>query len=206
MRIIIGLGNPGKEYQNTRHNIGFRVLDKLVEHPDLTPVGESLKFHLKENFNAEIAETQIDGEKIIIIKPQTYMNESGIAVSKIAQFYKIEIQDIWVVSDDLDMPIGTIRIRLEGTSGGHNGLNSIIKHLSSEKFSRVRLGIGQATQLDMKEFDNYQPGLEAKEFVLSPFDEREEAMMKKTVEKAAEIIIEALKTNEGLSAHTVEVE
>jgi PTH1 family peptidyl-tRNA hydrolase len=146
------------------------------------------------------------------------MNDSGRAVQAIRHFYKIEAKDVWVACDDIDLPVGMIRVRLEGSSGGHNGLKSIIEALSTEQFARVRLGIGQTTGQNQKEFENYisedrnsaersshQPSVEAKQFVLSPFGEREAEIVKKAIEKAAEIIIDALGKKEGLEGHTYEV-
>jgi len=205
MKIIIGLGNPGKQYVNTRHNIGFRVIDEIVRQSELVTIGEELKFHQNDDFNALVAQTNHKGEKILLVKPQTFMNNSGECVAKIARFYKVKPQDIWVISDDIDLPLGSIRVRLSGSSGGHNGIESIIKNLSTEDIARIRVGVAQVDQTGMKSFDNYTPSLEAKEFVLSPFSERDLAIANRAIELASRIVIEAIETEEGLMAHTSQV-
>lgn len=135
MKIIVGLGNPGNEYAKTRHNVGFMLVDALAEH---------LNINLwKDKFNAQIAEGRIGTEKILLVKPQTYMNNSGEAVGPLMRWYKVTPEDIIVAHDDMDIPAGTIRIRKKGSSGGHNGIKSLIAHLGSENFPRVRLGVGR---------------------------------------------------------------
>lgn len=133
MKVVIGLGNPGKQYENTRHNIGFMAIDKLMR-----------KYSLDEKikFQAFFAETNIKGEKVIFLKPQTFMNLSGNSVIEIVNFYKLDpTEDIIVVYDDMDLPFGQLRIKPKGSSGGHNGVKSIISHVG-ENFIRVRCGIG----------------------------------------------------------------
>lgn len=126
MRLIIGLGNPGKEYQKTRHNIGFKALDKIAK-----------DFKIQKKLSAEIAKKN----NIIYAKPLTYMNESGLAIKRISQFYKIKFSDILIIHDDKDLPLGKIRIRRDGSAGGHNGIKSIIEQLGTNKFNRLRIGI-----------------------------------------------------------------
>jgi PTH1 family peptidyl-tRNA hydrolase len=126
MKLIVGLGNPGQEYKNTRHNVGFMVIDKLADN-----------FKLNKKFTAAITRKN----NIIYAKPLTFMNESGSAVKKIAQYYKIKPQDILIIHDDKDLPLGKIRIKKDGSAGGHNGIKSIIAHLGSENFNRLRIGI-----------------------------------------------------------------
>ena len=135
MKLIVGLGNPGAKYQQTRHNLGFMVLDKLGE--KLTPV-EKTFWQESKKFNALLLKT----EKAILMKPQTFMNASGIAVAKVANFYKIKPQDIWIIHDEVDLPLGKTRIRLGGGTAGHRGIESIIKQLGHDQFIRFRLGIG----------------------------------------------------------------
>ncbi len=133
MKLIVGLGNIGKEYENTRHNIGFMVVDELARR-----LGFSFG---KEDRNAYSAEYRAP-EKIIIIKPTTYMNLSGIAVGQYANFYHIDPEDIAVIQDDMDMPVGQLRIRRKGSAGGHNGLKSINEHLGTEEYPHFKIGIG----------------------------------------------------------------
>lgn len=138
MKLIVGLGNPDKKYENTRHNVGFMCLDKYLKIRDI-----DLKF--KEKFNSLYLETNINGEKVIFVKPLTYMNNSGEAVRKFRDFYKIDSNDILVISDDLDLDLGKFRLRYNGSSGGHNGLKSIINYLNTDEFKRLRIGIGKNT-------------------------------------------------------------
>ena len=134
MKLIVGLGNPGSEYEHTRHNMGFDVLELLARRFSVSLWKDSMK--------AEIASVSVGGEKIWLAKPQTYMNCSGEAVGEIARYYKIDASDIWIVCDDLDLPPGHVRIRKKGSAGGHNGLKSIISHLGTEEFLRFRIGVG----------------------------------------------------------------
>lgn len=136
MKMIVGLGNPGSEYAQTRHNVGFMLVDKLAS---------DLKVDVtKKKFNALIGESQIKGEKIILVKPQTYMNLSGEAVGALARWYKISPVDIVVIYDDMDLPLGKLRLRAFGGAGGHNGMKSLISVLGTEKFPRMRIGIGRS--------------------------------------------------------------
>lgn len=133
--LIVGLGNPGREYENTRHNVGFGVLDELARR-------YGLAFGKKER-KAVVATGIIQGRKVILAKPQTFMNLSGEAVRALADFYKVEIERILIVSDDLDIPLGTLRLRKEGSAGGQRGLKSVIQHLGTQSFNRLRFGIGR---------------------------------------------------------------
>ncbi len=134
MKLIAGLGNPGGEYEHTRHNMGFDVIDELARRWSVSD--------WKKDMQAEIASVTKYGQKILLVKPLTYMNLSGDAVSAIAAYYKIDISDIYIICDDLDLPPGKIRIRKKGSAGGHNGIKSLISRLHSEEFVRFRIGIG----------------------------------------------------------------
>lgn len=134
MIIIAGLGNPGAEYEHTRHNIGFDVVDELARR-----WGISL---WKEDMNAKIASVTRAGEKVLLVKPLTYMNNSGEAVGAIARYYKVPVENVYIICDDLDLPPGKTRIRMKGASGGHNGIKSLIAHLGTEEFPRFRIGVG----------------------------------------------------------------
>ena len=133
MKLIVGLGNIGREYENTRHNIGFMVVDELAKRLGVT--------FGKEDRSAYCAEYRAP-EKILIIKPTTYMNLSGIAVGAYANFYHIDPEDIAVIQDDMDLPVGHLRIRRKGSAGGHNGIKSITEHLGTEEYPRFKIGIG----------------------------------------------------------------
>lgn len=141
MKLIVGLGNPGKEYDNTRHNVGFMCIDTFLD---------SLNVNIdsgKEKFQGIYYKLNYMGEDFLIIKPTTYMNLSGNAVKEIMNFYKISIDDVIVVHDDVDLPVGYIRIRENGASGGHNGIKSIIQCLGSENFKRIRVGIDKGEDM-----------------------------------------------------------
>lgn len=133
--MIAGLGNPGAEYAQTKHNVGFMLVDALAER-----LGAS---NWKMKQDALLAEARIASEKVLLVKPMTYMNESGRAIGPLLSWYKLAPEDLIVVHDDLDIPAGSIRIRKKGSAGGHNGIKSILYHVQAETFSRVRIGIGR---------------------------------------------------------------
>ncbi len=135
MKLVAGLGNPGKEYSWTPHNVGFHFLDFLVEHLDITS--------FQSKFNSKICSKLIGGESCLFIKPHTYMNKSGESVAEFVNFYKIPLEKIVIISDDIDLPSGKVRFRVEGGHGGHNGLRSIIKSLGNDNFHRIRFGVGR---------------------------------------------------------------
>ena len=136
MKLIAGLGNPGKEYQNTRHNSGFMAIDLLADR-----LGVSISTN---KFNALIAQTRIEGQPVLLMKPLTYMNESGSALSQAVSFYRIEPQDILVLHDDMDLPVGSVRIRKKGSAGGQKGMKSIISCLKTDEIARIRIGVGHS--------------------------------------------------------------
>ena len=132
--LVVGLGNPGSQYENTRHNAGFAVIDALADRGDF-PV-QRLKFHALTNT------ATVGGQGVLVMKPVTYMNLSGQAVGEAAHFYKISPDHVLVISDDVDLPLGKLRIRKGGSAGGHNGLKSIIQHLGTDQFPRLKVGVG----------------------------------------------------------------
>lgn len=130
MKLVVGLGNPGDKYAKTRHNIGFEVINKLQK--DLNIIGE------KDKFQGLLSEKNIDGEKVLFLKPQTFMNLSGNSIAAVINFYKIDVKnDMIVIYDDMDLPVGKLRVKEKGSSGGHNGIKSIISHLGDE-FLRIK--------------------------------------------------------------------
>ena len=135
MKLIVGLGNPGKEYEMTRHNSGFCVLDAIADacHVEVN----------QKKFKALVANTRIGRETVLLMKPQTYMNLSGEAVQEAMHFYKLTPEDLLVIYDDLDLPIGKIRLRPKGSAGGQNGMKNIIQHIKTQEFDRIRVGIGK---------------------------------------------------------------
>ncbi len=138
--LVVGLGNPGAKYESTRHNMGFLVVDKLAQN-------EKLKFN-KLRFKAWTATWEVGGEKVLLMKPQTYMNLSGEAVGQAARFYKIPADHVLVISDDISLPAGKLRIRAGGSAGGHNGLKNIIQHLGTDRFPRIKVGVGSPQQAE----------------------------------------------------------
>lgn len=135
MKIIAGLGNPGAEYAKTKHNVGFMLMDAFAVHLNAAS--------WREDFHSLVTEIRIGGEKVFLVKPLTYMNNSGEALGPMLSYYKLDTEDLVVAHDDMDIPAGTVRIRKKGSSGGHNGIKSIIAHVGSENFARVRIGIGR---------------------------------------------------------------
>ncbi|HIS18436.1 MAG TPA: aminoacyl-tRNA hydrolase [Candidatus Coprovivens excrementavium] len=141
MKLIIGLGNPGKDYQNTRHNVGFLILDNYLGNVDW-----------KEKFNALYFEKRINNEKVIFVKPLTFMNLSGNAVVKYVNYYNVNIDDILVIQDDLDLPFSTYKLKKNSSAGGHNGIKSIINCLCSQDFLRLKIGVSNNKSIDTKDY------------------------------------------------------
>lgn len=183
MKLIVGLGNPGGKFTYTRHNIGFMVVERLVK--DRLSLLPSLKAWKKvENLMSEVCKT----DDFIAIKPQTYMNLAGLAVTKCANFYKIDSSDILVIHDDIDLPLGKIRIRSGGASAGHHGIDSIIKNLGTSNFMRLRIGIGRG-KLDKPRGESHNlHRREVEKFVVSPFRDNEGGEVKKLIKNAVEAI------------------
>lgn len=174
MYLIVGLGNPEEEYSKTRHNMGFNTIDK---------VAKQYKMQInKKKFQGLYESGIIEGQKVILIKPQTYMNLSGNCVKEIVDFYKIEKEDILIIYDEMDIEPGKIKIRKKGGPGGHNGLKSIIEKLGTEEFSRIRIGIGRPTHEQDKV--NY---------VIGAIPKEEISKLQEGVEKAKDAVIEILK-------------
>jgi len=167
MKWFVGLGNPGKEYENTRHNIGWMALDEAARRWGITNSQSKCK--------GLISEGMVNGEKVVLIKPMTFMNLSGECVRAYLDYYKPNLSDLIVVYDDMDTALGSVRLRMKGSAGGHNGIRSLIAHLGTEQFNRIRLGISRPA-----------PGTEIVHYVLSPFRKDEQEALKLTVEKAAD--------------------
>lgn len=195
MKLIVGLGNPGDKYIFTRHNIGFMVIERLVK--DRLSLLRSLKAWKKEEkFLSEVCKTPASpqgGDDFIAIKPQTYMNLAGLAVVKIANFYKIDASNIWVIHDDIDLPLGKIRMRKGGASAGHHGIDSIIKNLGTSDFMRFRLGIGRGKLDKPHTADHNLHRREVEKFVVSLFKEGEASEVKHLIKNSSEALDLALK-------------
>lgn len=170
MYIIVGLGNPKKEYDNTRHNIGFDVIDALAED---NRIGMTEKKH-----KAIIGKGIVGGQKVILVKPQTYMNLSGESVRELIDYYKVdETEELIVISDDISLDVGQLRIRKKGSAGGHNGLKNIIMHLGHDTFQRVKMGVGEKP----KHFD-------LADYVLGHFSKEERIVMNDSIKDACKAI------------------
>ena len=162
--LVVGLGNPGAKYESTRHNMGFLVVDKLAQN-------EKLKFN-KLRFKAWTAAWEVGGEKVLLMKPQTYMNLSGEAVGQAARFYKIPADHVLVISDDIALPAGKLRIRAGGSAGGHNGLKNIIQHLGTDRFPRIKVGVGMPPQAayDIADWVTGKPMGEEQKVIIEALD------------------------------------
>lgn len=165
MKCIVGLGNPGFKYRKTRHNIGFMVVDHIAKEN-----GWKLS---KSGFESHYTEEHWNGEKVILLKPQTYMNLSGNAVKKVVDYYDIDPQDIVVIYDDLDLPTGRIRLRQKGGHGGHNGIRNIIDQLGTKEFNRIRFGIGRP-----------ETDLPVVDYVLGKFSKAERPDVEEAIERS----------------------
>jgi PTH1 family peptidyl-tRNA hydrolase len=173
-RVIAGLGNPGREYAHSRHNVGFQIVDRLAEK-------YGLKFSKIMN-RAITAVGEIEGQKVVLVKPQTFMNESGASIGPILKFYKTDPIGLLVIYDDLDLPLAQLRMRKFGGTGGHNGMKSIIARVGAETFPRLRVGIGRP------------PGrMEPMAYVLQPFTKGELALMELAYDRAVDGIVRWLK-------------
>jgi len=172
MKLIVGLGNPGIEYEKTRHNTGFLLIDRFCE-----------KINLKLDKNkckAIYGIYRYKGDKIIVAKPQTYMNLSGISVSSLMKFYDIDVKDLIVVHDDLDLPVGKLRLRMKGSSGGQKGMGNIIEQLKTQDINRIRVGISNDRNADTKDY------------VLGRFSKEDEKILNEALDKGSDALIYAL--------------
>lgn len=175
MYLIVGLGNPGEQYANTRHNMGFCTINKL---------GEKYNISLdKSKFNAIYGKGELEGEKVILVKPQTYMNLSGEAIKKFVDYYKIENDKIIIIYDDMDVEMGNIRIRKQGSSGNHNGMKSVINMLETEKIPRIRIGISKPEKT-----------VDSIDYVIGKVSKEEIKKLEPGIQKAEEAIIEIMKS------------
>ena len=175
--LIVGLGNPGREYEYTRHNAGFLTLDRIA-------VEQNIEIK-KLKYKALLGDTVIGGHRCLLVKPQTFMNNSGEAVRDIANFYKIPPEKIIVIFDDISLPCGKLRIRRKGTDGGHNGIKSIIYHLNSDNFPRIKVGIGAKPHPDYNLAD----------WVLSTFSKDDMELLMQAIQKSCDVLPDILDGN-----------
>ena len=180
MYIIAGLGNPGKEYENTRHNVGFHVIDALADKYNISV--------LELKHKAMTGRGYINGQKVVLVKPLTYMNLSGESLRPVTDYYKIDPEEeLIVISDDISLPPGQLRVRKKGSAGGHNGLKNIIKMLGTENFKRIRMGVGEKPK-----------GYDLADWVLGHFNKEEKAAVEEAAEKAVKAVEMIL--NDGIDA------
>lgn len=168
--LVVGLGNPDKKYLNTRHNAGFIAVDEIA-----ASLGTAID---KKKFDALVADVTLAGERVLLMKPQTYMNLSGVAVEKAASFYKIPPEHVIVLFDDISLDVGRVRIRRKGSAGGHNGIRSIIDYLQSDNFPRVKIGVGERPN----------PNYDLADWVLSTFKEDEKKAIREVASHCREIV------------------
>lgn len=174
MKLIVGLGNPDKKYEDTRHNLGFMAVKNICQETDGL-------WQLKPSKKSKICHTKLTGQDVILLQPQTYMNESGKSVKEIISFYKIATEDIWVIHDDLDLLVGQARLSKNSTAAGHRGVQSIIDNLGTKDFYRFRIGIGRP--MDQKPVEDY---------VLEKFTINEEVLIKEVINKTVKLIINSV--------------
>ena len=167
MKCVIGLGNPGKKYDNTRHNIGFMAVDHMADMLGIEMANKKFKCLIGVGYHK--------GEKVMLVKTQTFMNLSGEGVRPLLDYYKVAVDDILVLYDDLDLPVGRLRLRKKGSGGGHNGINSLNQHLGTEKYKRIRIGI-----------DRPAPGASIPGYVLARFPKSEQPLIEKVVTRTSE--------------------
>lgn len=192
MKLLVGLGNPGEKYAHTRHNLGFLVLNEFVKKMDgggWKIEVEDRDWKVEEKFKAEVLKVNDErltmNDKLILAKPLTYMNNSGLAVKLLTTYYKIQNTDLIVIHDDLDLALGKIKIRLGGAAAGHHGVESIISALGTDQFIRVRLGIGNIkTQLGERKKEH----INAEKFVLEPFMPGEKSKLKQMLKKSTQAL------------------
>ncbi|HUQ84705.1 MAG TPA: aminoacyl-tRNA hydrolase [Candidatus Limnocylindrales bacterium] len=192
MKLIVGLGNPGEQYESTRHNLGFTVIEHFLK--DITSAKKAV-WSANSKLKSDIVVLDWEGkkgaaEKIILAKPQTFMNNSGMAVNLILKFYKIKPEDLWVVYDELDLPVGSLKIRFGGAAAGHHGVESIMEKLATDKFWRFRMGIGASH--DKEHVISKQNIKKAKEFVLSPFGTGDKGKIRELVKHGSDALESAL--------------
>jgi peptidyl-tRNA hydrolase, PTH1 family len=166
MKVIVGLGNPGRKYEVTRHNIGFITVDHIADELDIDVT--------RMKWKGLLGEGRVQGEKVILFKPQTYMNKSGEAVRELIDFYDVPLTDVLFIYDDLDLPSGKIKLRMKGSAGGHNGVKSLIQHLGTKELRRIKMGVGRPDSGDVVSY------------VLGPFPGEEQEAVRAMISKAVQ--------------------
>lgn len=187
IKLVVGLGNPGKEYNNTRHNMGFSVIDEIAKKLEV--------YKYKERDGALYFDTFIDMARVIFLKPQKYINLSGDVIIKFKNYLDIDINDILIISDDLDLPVGAIKLKEKGSSGGHNGLKNIEENLGTKEYKRIKIGISNNKNIDTKDY------------VLSKISKEDKKVLDKVVDNVSNIVLESFHTpfNELMSKYNVRI-
>lgn len=187
IKLVVGLGNPGRQYENTRHNMGFKVLDEIANRLEI--------FKWKEKDGALYFDCHLDMCKVLFIKPQKYINLSGDVMIKFVKFLDIKLEDILVISDDLDLPVGALKIKEKGSSGGHNGLKNIETVLGTNEYKRIKIGISNNKNIDTKDY------------VLGNLDSTEKRKIAPVIEKAADAVLESIghPFNEVMSKYNIKI-
>lgn len=187
MKLVVGLGNPGEKYESTRHNLGFMIVEHFLK--DFQSAKNTV-WEKSPKFKSEISQIEWQPrhgtlEKVVLAKPQTYMNNSGLAVKIVTDFYKISADNVWVVHDDIDLPLGYMKIRFGGSAAGHHGVESIMEHLGTDKFWRFRMGIGQPrTRDDSRDYQMKN----AEDYVLGNFAGQERGKLKDLIKRGTQAI------------------
>lgn len=169
MKVVVGLGNPGSRYRGTRHNVGFAVVEALGGSPKASG--------FQERFQAQVAEVREDADKVLLVKPETFMNLSGRCVRQVVDFYQVPLEDLLVVCDDFNLPLGQIRTRAKGTHGGHNGLRDIQQHVGTTAYARLRIGVGAPAEGD------------AVDYVLGRFRPTERPIIDEAIQTAVQAVV-----------------
>ncbi len=187
MKLIVGLGNPGEKYENTRHNLGFQVVEHFLKD---THSAKSSVWSKSAKLKSDFATFEFKTEKVVLSKPTTYMNNSGMAVSLLLSYYKIKPVDLWLVYDELDLPVGSMKIRFGGAAAGHHGVESVMEQVGTDKFWRFRLGIGASH--DKEHVISKQKIKKAKEFVLGGFGHTDRGKVRELIKHGSDALQSAL--------------
>lgn len=187
MKLIVGLGNPGEKYEGTRHNLGFMAVDHFLK--DAKSAKEAV-WSANSKLKSEIATVDHDSEKIILAKPQTFMNNSGLSVSLLLNYYKVEPSDLWVVYDELDLPVGALKIRFGGAAAGHHGVESVMEKIGTDKFWRFRMGIGVSH--DKERAVGRQKFRDARDYVLGGFKRGDQGKIRELIKHSSKALQMAL--------------
>ena len=187
MKLIVGLGNPGEKYENTRHNLGFQAVEHFLKD---TQSAKGAVWSTNKKLKSDIVALEFKSEKVVLAKPQTFMNNSGMAVSLLLNYYKVKPKDLWVVYDELDLPVGSMKIRFGGAAAGHHGVESVMECIATDKFWRFRLGIGASH--DKEHVIGRQKIKKAKEFVLGGFRSTDRGKVRELIKHGSKALQVAL--------------